>query len=81
MSGAATHETLPRIAVRSLTWRTGGVLLTIFLTWLFSGGDIVLGVEVGIVYNVIRYFTHLVHDWAWSHVSWGYRHDAPGPKV
>lgn len=66
------RETWLRIALRSLTWRTGGVILTIALTFVFTG-DIILGIEIGVTYNLIRYFSHLAHDSVWARTAWGYK--------
>lgn len=65
------RESWKRITLRSLTWRTGGVLLTMALTLVFTG-DLVLGIEIGVTYNAIRFFTHLAHDSIWAKVGWGY---------
>ncbi len=64
-------ETRTRTLVRALIWRVFGVILTVLLTWFFSGGDLQLGIEVGVVYNSIRLVSHYIHDRAWSRVSWG----------
>lgn len=66
---APLRDTWKRLAVQSLTWRLGGIALSVALIWLATG-SLLLGAEVGIAYNVIRYFTYMAHQAAWSRSDW-----------
>lgn len=64
-------ETKARILARVATWRVGGVILTVAITWVLTG-DLLLGAEIGVAYNLIRFGTHFVHEWFWSRkIRWG----------
>jgi uncharacterized membrane protein len=64
-------ETNIRIVARVISWRIGGIILTIALTWLFAR-NIVLGAQVGVTYNVVRVLTHFAHEYVWEKkIKWG----------
>ena len=65
-----TGETWIRLIIQSATWRVGGVLLAILLAWLMTG-NLLLGLEFGLVYNTVRFFTYLIHQRLWQYVGWG----------
>lgn len=71
-------ETKLRTFARSLTWRISGVVLTVILAWYFTG-DVRLGVELGVTYNLIRLSTHYFHDRAWARLPWGMLHHEGAP--
>lgn len=69
-------ESCKRTAARALTWRILGFVWTFLLTWAMTG-SMVLGAELGLVYNLTRFVMHYFHDRAWNRVAWGME---PGPN-
>lgn len=76
-----SKETRVRTFARSLTWRISGVILTVLLAVALTG-DLRLGLELGVSYNLIRLSTHYFHDRAWAAWAWGlavHGGDPPAP--
>ena len=63
-------ESFPRIALRMVTWRIGGIIVAVVIGWWLTG-DWVLGLQFGLAYNLVRGLTQLVHDSVWSRMKWG----------
>jgi uncharacterized membrane protein len=76
--GAYSAETKLRTFLRSVTWRISGVVLTVVLAIALTG-DVKLGVELGVSYNLIRLSTHYFHDRAWARWRWGWEHHEGAP--
>lgn len=59
-----------RLFLRSITWRIAALVLSTVIAWAFTGNPL-LGAKIGIAYNIVAFWTHLVHDIIWSRTRWG----------
>lgn len=65
-------ETTSRSLVKTLTWRITGSSSTFAIAYLITGS---LGASSGIaiVQMIVNTVLYLVHERAWSRISWGRR--------
>lgn len=59
-----------RLLLRSITWRITALIISTSVAWALTG-DPLLGFKIGIIYNIIAFWSHLVHDILWSRTHWG----------
>ena len=65
-----TGELSRRLLLRVISWRIGGVILGIAIAWYITGNPM-LGLEIGLAYNLIRVVTHWGHEILWGRIKWG----------
>jgi adenylylsulfate kinase len=63
-------ETRARSIVKALTWRTGGLLVTIGVTWAITGRSD-LAALVGAGDTLVKLFAYYFHERLWLKVCYG----------
>jgi uncharacterized membrane protein len=63
-------ETRKRSMVKSLTWRTICILVSI-ITAYFLTGKLDVSVAIGTVYNAITMILYYFHERFWNTLEWG----------
>ena len=64
------YETKLRSLVKSIIWRTVGVLTGITVTYLFIG-DVKKSLWIGITGNTVATICYYFHERVWSRIKWG----------
>lgn len=63
-------ETRARSIVKALTWRTGGLLITVGVTWAVTGRP-GLAALVGAGDTLVKLFAYYFHERLWLKVRYG----------
>ena len=63
-------DTPKRSLVKSLIWRTIGILILGLISWYYTK-DIQKATIVTVLFHVIRFILYYVHERIWEHVRWG----------
>lgn len=64
------HESHARTIVKSLTWRAGGLMMTVGVAWWITGkGE--LAASIGLADTVIKIVVYYVHERMWLKIPFG----------
>ena len=67
---APGHESHARTIVKSLTWRAGGLLMTVGVAWWITGkGE--LAASIGLADTAIKIVVYYVHERMWLKIPFG----------
>jgi adenylylsulfate kinase len=63
-------ETHGRTILKSLTWRVGGLLLTVLTAWLITR-KVEVAASIGLLDTLLKVFAYYVHERLWLKVRFG----------
>jgi len=63
-------ETHFRSVIKAVSWRTGGTLVTIIITWTLSG-SLDLAAKVGVMETVVKIGAFYLHERIWNWLDFG----------
>ena len=63
-------ETRARSIVKALTWRMGGLVVTIAVVWVATG-QVKLAASVGLADTLVKLFAYYVHERCWLKIRFG----------
>jgi uncharacterized membrane protein len=63
-------ETHFRSVVKAVSWRAGGTLVTVIITWAVSG-SLDLAAKVGVLDTVVKIGAFYLHERIWNHLDFG----------
>ena len=59
-----------RSLVKAITWRVGGVIVTIFVSFILTK-KLVLALSIGLIDSLIKIFAFYVHERIWNKINYG----------
>ncbi len=68
-----TMETHARTIIKSLTWRTGGLVITIATAWIITR-KVELAASIGALDTVVKIAAFYLHERMWLKVRFGRLH-------
>jgi uncharacterized membrane protein len=63
-------ETHLRSVIKAVSWRTGGTLVTVAITWVVTG-RLDLAVKVGVLETVVKIGAFYLHERIWNWLDFG----------
>jgi len=63
-------ETHFRSLIKAVSWRTGGTLVTVAITWVVTG-RLDLAVKVGVLETVVKIGAFYLHERIWNWLDFG----------
>lgn len=63
-------ETHFRSLIKAVSWRTGGTLVTVIITWILSG-SLDLAAKVGLMETVVKIGAFYLHERIWNWLDFG----------
>ena len=63
-------ETHFRSVIKAVSWRTGGTLVTVIITWAVSG-SLDLAAKVGLMDTVVKIGAFYLHERIWNRLDFG----------
>lgn len=63
-------ETRARSIAKALTWRMGGLVVTIAVVWAVTG-QAKLAASVGVADTLVKLFAYYVHERCWLKIRFG----------
>ena len=63
-------ETHFRSVIKAVSWRTGGTLVTVIITWAVTG-RLDLAVKVGVLETVVKIGAFYLHERIWNWLDFG----------
>ena len=58
-----------RTIVKTLTWRVTASLTTFIIAWALTG-DFLIGVSIGSIEAIVKFFLYYFHERIWNNISW-----------
>ncbi|MDA9616191.1 DUF2061 domain-containing protein [Candidatus Pelagibacter sp.] len=59
-----------RTITKTLTWRVTASLTTFIIAWILTG-DLLIGVSIGSIEAMAKFFLYYFHERIWNNISWG----------
>ncbi len=66
-NGVETHY---RSIVKTVSWRTGGTIVTCLVAWIFTG-SFNLATQIGILDTLIKFGAFYLHERLWNRLNFG----------
>ncbi len=58
-----------RTIAKTLTWRITASLTTFIIAWVLTG-DVLIGVSIGSIEAITKFFLYYFHERIWNNISW-----------
>ena len=58
-----------RTVVKTLTWRVTASLTTFIIAWILTG-DLLIGVSIGSIESITKFFLYYFHERIWNNIDW-----------
>ena len=58
-----------RTIAKTLTWRVTASLTTFTIAWVLTG-DLLIGVSIGSIEAIVKFFLYYFHERIWNKISW-----------
>ena len=62
-------ELQKRTIAKTLTWRVTASLTTFIIAWALTG-DLLIGVSIGSIEAIAKFFLYYFHERIWNNISW-----------
>ena len=62
-------ELQKRTIAKTLTWRVTASLTTFIIAWILTG-DFLIGVSIGSIEAIAKFFLYYFHERIWNNISW-----------
>ena len=64
-----TADLQKRTIVKTLTWRVTASLTTFIIAWILTG-DLLIGVSIGSIEAITKFFLYYFHERIWNNIDW-----------
>jgi len=62
-------ELKKRTLVKTITWRVTASLTTFLIAWMLTG-DLLIGVSIGSIEAIVKFFLYFYHERIWNNINW-----------
>ena len=62
-------ELQKRTIAKTLIWRVTASLTTFIIAWALTG-DLLIGVSIGSIEAIAKFFLYYFHERIWNNISW-----------
>ena len=62
-------DTQKRTLAKTMTWRITASLTTFIIAWILTG-DLLIGVSIGSIEAITKFFLYYFHERIWNNIDW-----------